>query len=504
MSTSPFGPLRASLFALLGLTACGGSTTSTSTLDPADAGEDAATTSDAGADAEPSDASPDDGDAEPTRCEDPQELLQRGGTPSGFVKCADGTIQRVEARPADPSNDTPSCVGDENTLYCESDADCTERPHGRCISVQVSIEGGIDQTRYCNCQYTCATDADCPTGQACIPGKIVDGIPIALCVPANCTTNADCASGECGLSVHHNGCGLTVSLGCREESDTCRTKADCFDADTVSCALSHEGGWQCQGETCAIGRPLLVDGQARTAAAESRADWSAHLPLPDTTSLTRALREELARHWLEIAAMEHASIASFARFSLQLLALGAPPDLLADAQRAALDEVEHARIAFAAASAYAGRALGPGALDVSDVAILTDRREVLRSLVFEACVNETLGTAEAFAIAARVSDPALVAIHRRIAEDERRHSELAWRTLAWLLDSADDALLDVAAAAFAEATAAMEATPFEPGAVAPEHGLLSAADRLSLRRQALREVVRPCASGLLDRLKMAA
>ena len=36
---------------------------------------------------------------------------------------------------------------------------------------------------------------------------------------------------------------------------------------------------------------------------------------------------------------QHASIASFARVTLQLMALGAPASLLAETQRAAMDEV---------------------------------------------------------------------------------------------------------------------------------------------------------------------
>jgi hypothetical protein len=42
----------------------------------------------------------------------------------------------------------------------------------------------------------------------------------------------------------------------------------------------------------------------------------------------------LAKHWTEVALMAHASIAAFARFSLDALSLGAPPELL-DAAHAA-------------------------------------------------------------------------------------------------------------------------------------------------------------------------
>jgi hypothetical protein len=48
---------------------------------------------------------------------------------------------------------------------------------------------------------------------------------------------------------------------------------------------------------------------------------------------------------------------------LELLALGAPAELVEKAHVAALDEIEHARICFALASAYGGERYGPGPLD---------------------------------------------------------------------------------------------------------------------------------------------
>ncbi|HKY38213.1 MAG TPA: hypothetical protein VJN18_19860 [Polyangiaceae bacterium] len=52
-------------------------------------------------------------------------------------------------------------------------------------------------------------------------------------------------------------------------------------------------------------------------------DWT-----PATSHLTRAERTARAEHWMKMGQMEHASIAAFARFSLQLLSLGAPPALV--------------------------------------------------------------------------------------------------------------------------------------------------------------------------------
>ena len=104
-----------------------------------------------------------------------------------------------------------------------------------------------------------------------------------------------------------------------------------------------------------VGRALRDenDGIVR-ASLEQRTDWIA----PGVT--TDARDAVVAAHYAEVAAGEHASVASFAHVSLELMAYGAPAELLVDTHRAALDEIEHARMAYALASEYGGCAMGPG------------------------------------------------------------------------------------------------------------------------------------------------
>ena len=64
---------------------------------------------------------------------------------------------------------------------------------------------------------------------------------------------------------------------------------------------------------------------------------------PDLRGLDEETRLALGAWWAEIAALEHASVASFARFTLQLLSLGAPPELLADVGQASADEIRRRR-----------------------------------------------------------------------------------------------------------------------------------------------------------------
>ncbi|APR81220.1 Hypothetical protein A7982_06567 [Minicystis rosea] len=419
-------------------------------------------------------------------CDDAEPILTVDGMPSGFVRCPDTSVHRVEVVTCDPTISAPSCTGTENNITCTSDADCTAGPHGRCVFTAVVEDAGLVTS--CGCAYSCVSDEECGAGKVCVCGGVLPtDADWSVCANATCSTGADCATGDCALSTYFNGCTADVEVACRNPEDVCRTDPDCAGdgGQHLSCVMS-EGTWQCLGWTCVLGRPLLVEGRARTARAIARGDWSARLE-PDLIGLDgldAVEREALARYWAEAAAMEHASVASFARFTMELLALGAPAALVAEAQRAGLDEVEHARIAYGLASAYAGREIGPGALDLRAVRIATDRRVVMRALIEEACVGETLGVAEALALAEIARDPLLRATHRRIAEDEQRHAELAWRTLAWMLDGrADDA--QFAAQCFEEATAAVERSPAGEAALA------------AARRAALREVVAPCAAALL-------
>jgi hypothetical protein len=207
--------------------------------------------------------------------------------------------------------------------------------------------------------------------------------------------------------------------------------------------------------------------------------------------------------------MEHASIAAFARFVLQLLALGAPPDLVADAQRAMADETRHAGLAFGLASAYAGADIGPGRLAASGCLEAMDLRSIVTTTFVEGCIGETVAALEATEALdyLRGSDQAVAAVLATIASDEARHAELAWRSLAWMVTAfqqpARDALEDALAGALAEATrhsrgANGQETPDRDSALL-DHGVLAESARAAIHGEALRSVVVPLAKALLAR-----
>jgi hypothetical protein len=76
--------------------------------------------------------------------------------------------------------------------------------------------------------------------------------------------------------------------------------------------------------------------------------------------IERGVDDATVAWWIDAARAEHASIAAFGNLSLQLMAVGAPAALIEATHLAALDEIRHARDAFAIASRLAGRPIEPG------------------------------------------------------------------------------------------------------------------------------------------------
>jgi hypothetical protein len=151
------------------------------------------------------------------------------------------------------------------------------------------------------------------------------------------------------------------------------------------------------------------------------------------------VRERLAKKWAGDGVAEHASVASFARFTLQLMSVGAPASLLFAAQRAAADEVRHARICFALAAAYAGKPVEPNTFPlVSPVHLETDLASVAASTTAEGCIEETLSCLTMAESCSRCEDPVVRACLTSIIRDEARHAALAWQTVAWTLQKDEE------------------------------------------------------------------
>ena len=417
-------------------------------------------------------------------CEGAQPIVALGQD-SGYVQCEGGwrhreeVVQCASALPRTDACGSPDMGGD-----CTTDADCTAAPHGHC-----SLSD--DQAPGCFCQYGCVQDSDCAEGQICFCSE-----PVGYCATASCTSDADCGGDKlCSTYITLPGCG-GFAYACQTASDQCASDADC-PADH-QCTMEN-GARVCAPIECVIGRPFLVGGEARVAGVTKRRDWCAAGIAPRTAGLSAEARDELAAEWARSAQMEHASIAAFARFAMQLLSLGAPPELVADTHAAMADETEHARACFALASAYAGADVGPGPLSLEGALASGDVAEVVRLAVVEGCIGETVAAVEAAEGAARAEDPVVASVLAKIAEDETRHAELAWRFVRWAI-AGDAALSAVARDAFEAAIAEERGRPARRAGAEDEawlrHGVARGASKAEIRRRVVDAVVAPAARSL--------
>jgi hypothetical protein len=218
-------------------------------------------------------------------------------------------------------------------------------------------------------------------------------------------------------------------------------------------------------------------------------------------ALEPELRRELARAWQRAAQLEHASIASFARFSLQLLSVAAPAQLVAAAHVAALDELRHAQLCFGLASVYAGVALGPAPLALEPgVFELPDLAAVIEATVVEGCIGETLAAAEAQAASASAESAALRDVLSTIARDEGEHASLAFRCVAWALGVAGDPLRGRVRLAFERGLEAEVAVGIDAHADTrwEAHGRLTLARRRAIHAQVRQELLLPALRELFD------
>jgi hypothetical protein len=250
------------------------------------------------------------------------------------------------------------------------------------------------------------------------------------------------------------------------------------------------------------GRPFVVDGEGRLADLVTGHAWSVTVT-PRTDDLTPTERSALASMWSEHARFEHASVASFARFVMQLLAVGAPAELVAEATSAIDDELRHATAMFGLASAYAGRPLGPGPLDVSrGLEACGDLEAIVIAAVDEGCIAETVSALEVLHAARHARDPAVRSVLHAIADEELRHAELAWRFVSWALGRGGASLHRRVRAAFDTAARKAPRGPARPEGLGDEvmrrHGLVPAFERAAVARLALDEIVAPAAAALLS------
>jgi hypothetical protein len=409
--------------------------------------------------------------------------------------CEGGWRHRRVASACPSSLPRPEPVEPTEDDTCTEDADCTDAANGYCAPYGANFAANAGMAAPGNhCQYGCVEDSDCGSGQLCECGLLS-----GQCISASCKQDSDCG-GEllCASYDSTPGCGI-IAYACQSPDDECTADADC-NGEVCTLVGDHR---ECTNTGCAIGRPFLIDGEERLATASDRSDWLETCLEPDLSSLAAETRESLAEAWTRVALMEHASIAAFARFTLELLAFGAPADLVQSSSQAMQDEIEHARQAFALASVYAGTPRGPGALDIGGSLSCVELGACVLNAFVEGCVGETVAALEAREASELATDPAVRRVLSRVADEEARHALLAFEFVKWALPrggaSLRDGLLRVLSTEIASSaltTARPSAETAESGALLA-HGILPEARRLALRRGVLLDVVAPCLAELM-------
>lgn len=208
--------------------------------------------------------------------------------------------------------------------------------------------------------------------------------------------------------------------------DTAQTKAKRAEGTKDACCY----GWF---KRCPGGRPLLDDaGTPVVASFETGLEraWSSEREVLPASPEARAFA---ARAWLDDAAMEHASVASFGRVALELLSLGAPPELVEGAHLAAVDEIRHAKTCLSFA-----RACGAGDVEPGRLAAVPQRSadfaRFAADTFIEGCVGETIAALVVTRAAAGAEDLSVRQALEEIAADEARHAALAWKMVSWAIE----------------------------------------------------------------------
>jgi hypothetical protein len=232
------------------------------------------------------------------------------------------------------------------------------------------------------------------------------------------------------------------------ENETCRVTYAASPGDEEE---SLSGGSLRQGpldEGCAMeGRPFL-DAAGTIQKAKlvqtvvpvwSAPSSSALETTPTDSKISTDSRSNLGEEWKRRAVGEHASIASFAAFTIALMANQAPPDLIQDSLTAAMNELRHAQVSFEMASLLTGTTIEPGSLPPSQLEFGNNLTTLALGVAREGCIDETLS---ALALAAalvddtKLGDNKLLKLLRdatsQIAKEEGHHAILAWRTIHWV------------------------------------------------------------------------
>ncbi len=282
------------------------------------------------------------------------------------------------------------------------------------VSILAALSGCSESFRSEGCLER-APELACPPRGALEPSQ--------LFLPNECGDDLEISE------ILSEGTHKTLSGETGTETDAC-----CYQVEVVDSNPSAD---------CSIGRPYFEAGALRRAPLE----FGPSLP----TDVCAGGDPHRAAAWAAAGADEHASIAAFSRLALQLLAHGAPSDLLRAVHQAALDEVAHAERCWALARRFGGASVAAGVFPFSEpVAVDGTLAALAADAVREGCLGETLGAHLARVAAELAPEAEVKAALGAIAAEESEHAVLSYRIVAWALSAGGGEVRAAVNAAFAE------------------------------------------------------
>lgn len=188
-----------------------------------------------------------------------------------------------------------------------------------------------------------------------------------------------------------------------------------------------EAGW-------VMGRPFSTqDGHVVSKLIQRKASgWAEDLPAETGAVLSSMTKAET---WRLAGLAEHSSVAAFGRVALELMAVGAPGRLVADAHQAAIDEVKHASRAFSLARLFGKDQVAPSSFPMEpQMQISTNLSEIAKKTLEEGCMSEmvSLARAKEQLLQGGLIPEEEIAL-QLVFHDEAQHAALAWRTIHWAL-----------------------------------------------------------------------
>jgi len=277
-----------------------------------------------------------------------------------------------------------------------------------------------------------------------------DNAPVNIPQPVGSVPTAETAKATASVTVTPSATvTATVTLAptaaaSAQKPAECRADNDCEPQQVCVRVPLDAGAGRCaMRQNYFLGRPLVVDGEARVAAYVSAPVRT------DLESLMNAAREE------------HASIAAFARTVSELMALGAPAWLLFETQDALADEIRHTEMTLDLIESATGERPILGRLAAAIAPLRSDASELLRDVFNGGCVGETLAAAHAESLRDEAETDELRAFYDTLFRDEAKHAALAFKMVRWLISE----MPELASVMSEEKTRFMSTASFEPRAL---------------------------------------